>query len=248
MLFKILKMFGLDVPAKIEAMKAGIESKVEETTDHVRQVAQETAVIAAFSAVAIIAATAAVGVGLIAVYRLTAEFYGPYAGLAAVSAILVVVAGITAAVAAGRSKSMGYNRLKLFAAVPTVRAAANADRIASTVDPNNSEPSSDLHSHVPPTEEAMTPPRTSASDLVEPLAFVLSKYVKYPSIGNPLVDELIGNLRANAQGTAHEAIDRAAAVVRHGNRRNLVVVLGGAAAVGWFLSHHFKQPQSLTKS
>jgi|HubBroStandDraft_6_1064221.scaffolds.fasta_scaffold275924_2 hypothetical protein len=233
MLFKILKMFGLDVPAKIEAMKASIESRVEEATDHVRQVAQEAAVIAAFSTVAIIAATAAVGVGLLAVYRLTAEFYGPYAGLTAVSAILVVVAGISAAAAAGKSKSMEGNRLRLFDAVPAVGAAANADRIASTVDPTNSEP------HVPPTEEAMTPPRTSASDLVEPLAFMLSKYVKYPSVGNPLVDELIGNLRTNAQGTASEAVERAAAVVRHGDRKNLVVVLGGAAIVGWFLSHHF---------
>jgi hypothetical protein len=238
-LFKIFKMFGLDVPAKIEAMKASIESRVKETTDHVRQVAQEAAVIAAFSAVAIIAATAAVGVGLIAVYRLTAEFYGPYAGLAAVSAILVVVAAITAAAAARKGKSMEDNRLRLFDAVPAVGAAANADRIASTVDLTNSKPSSDLHSHVPPTEEAMTPPRTSASDLVQPLEFMLSKYVKYPSVGNPLMDELIGNLRTNAQGTASEAVERAAAVVRHGDRKNLVVVLGGAAIIGWFLSHHF---------
>jgi len=246
MLFKILKLFGLDVPAKIEAAKASVGLRVEQATDHVRQVAQEAAVIAAFSTVATIGATAAVGVGLIAVYRWTVDFYGPYVGLAAVGAILAVVTVIFAAAAAMRSKTLASKRIKWPHAVLAGRASAsNADMGASTIDPTIPAPSSDLHSSA---TEAVAAPTTSATDLVEPLAFVLSKYVKYPSVGNSLLDELIGNLRANAQGTVHEAIDRAAAVVRHGNRTNLVVVLGGAAAVGWFLSHSFKQPQSLTKS
>jgi len=52
MLFKILKLFGLDVPARIEAVKASLERRVEQATDHVKQVAQEAVVIAALSAVA----------------------------------------------------------------------------------------------------------------------------------------------------------------------------------------------------
>ena len=62
MLFKILKLFGLDIPAKIEAAKAELERRVEQATDHVKQVAQEAAVIAAFSAVASVTAAMAVGV------------------------------------------------------------------------------------------------------------------------------------------------------------------------------------------
>jgi hypothetical protein len=56
MLFKILKLFGLDVPAKMEAVKASLELRVEQATDHVKQVAREAAVIAALSAVATVTA------------------------------------------------------------------------------------------------------------------------------------------------------------------------------------------------
>jgi hypothetical protein len=52
MLFKILKLFGLDVPAKVAAAKSMIEQRVEEVTDYAKQVTQTTAVIAALSAVA----------------------------------------------------------------------------------------------------------------------------------------------------------------------------------------------------
>jgi hypothetical protein len=84
----------------------------------------------------------------------------------------------------------------------------------------------------------------TGSDLVEPLAFLLSKAVKDPSVGNPVIDELIGNLRATAHGTTDEAISRAANVIRHGDKANLVVVLTGAALIGWLLSHH-SRPESL---
>src|SRR3984893_342717 len=81
-------------------------------------------------------------------------------------------------------------------------------------------------------------PAAAASDLVEPLALILSKIVKYPSLGNPIVDELINGLRSTARGTADEAVNSAANMIRHGDRTNLVVVLTGAAFVGWLLSHH----------
>jgi hypothetical protein len=54
----------------------------------------------------------------------------------------------------------------------------------------------------------------SARDLVEPMAFFLSKVMKYPRAENPMVDELVGNLRETARGTADEAIARAADVIR----------------------------------
>jgi len=38
MLFKILKLFGLDVPAKIDAVKASLELRLNQTTHHVKQV------------------------------------------------------------------------------------------------------------------------------------------------------------------------------------------------------------------
>jgi hypothetical protein len=54
MLFKILKVFGLDVPAKIEAAKSSLELRVERATDRIKEVAEEAVVIAVLSALAIV--------------------------------------------------------------------------------------------------------------------------------------------------------------------------------------------------
>jgi hypothetical protein len=51
MLFKILKLFGLDVAAKMDAAKALIEQRAEEVADYAKQATQTAAVIAALSAV-----------------------------------------------------------------------------------------------------------------------------------------------------------------------------------------------------
>jgi hypothetical protein len=241
-LFRILKLFGLDVPAKIEAVTASLELRVEQATDHVKQVAQEAAGIAALSAIAIATAAMAVGVGLIAVYRWTADAYGAYAGLGAVGAILVVVTVIFATAAMIKGKSLAANRtiLPRYAAQTAgVTSDSGAGMSASAADARATEPHSGNYSWA--TQAGVTTsaaPTASASDPVEPLAFFLSKFMKYPRIGNPAVDELIGNLRVTAHGTADEAIACAANVIRHGNRTNLVVVLTGAAVVGWLLAHH----------
>jgi len=41
MLFDIVKLFELDIAAKIEAVKASFELPVEQATDHVKQVSQQ---------------------------------------------------------------------------------------------------------------------------------------------------------------------------------------------------------------
>jgi hypothetical protein len=78
-----------------------------------------------------------------------------------------------------------------------------------------------------------------ARDLLEPLAFLLPKYVKYPALGDPVLDELVENLGAAARGTADEALEKAANLVRHGDGKQLLVLLGGAAFVGWLLARQY---------
>ena len=235
MLFKILKLFGLDIPAKIEAAKVELERRVEQATDHVKQVAQEAAVIAAFLVAASLTAAMAVGVSMIALYRWTAEAYGAYAGLAVVGAILIVVSVIFVAAATIKSRSLADHRTKLpHDAAGAVYVAADADPIGNVTTADTAA-TVDATAAVAPTSVAAP---ISASDLAEPLAHLLSRVVRYPSIGNPVADELIGTLRATAHGTTNEAIERATDVIRHGDRANLLVVLTGAAFVGWLLSHH----------
>jgi hypothetical protein len=249
MLFKILKLFGLDVPAKIEAVKASLERRVEQATEHVKQVAQEAAVIAALSAVAIVTAVMAVGVGLIALYFWTANAYGMYAGLGVVGAILVVVTVALAAAAAVKARSLASNGITpqrytagtaVTASDPDVIENAAAAEAAAT-QLRSDVAASDAVAPVSVAAARPAAPISSARDLVEPLAYLLPKVVKFPTIGNPAVDELIGNLAATARGTADEAVNRAANVIRQGNRANLVFVLTGAAMVGWMLARHSRR-------
>jgi hypothetical protein len=55
-----------------------------------------------------------------------------------------------------------------------------------------------------------------ARDLLEPLALLLPKYIKYPAMGHPALNELVENLGAAAGGTVDEAVETAAHLVRHG--------------------------------
>jgi hypothetical protein len=237
MLFNILKRFGLDIPAKIEAVKASFELRVEQATDHVKQVAREAAIIGTLSALAAMTAAMAAGVGLIALYRWTTDAYGPYAALGVVGVILVTATVTLATAAAIKAKSPAPNGIR------PARYAAGAVGVAAAPGVGTSADAapSDAWASETPTTPSRATPIASANDLAEPLAFLLSKVAKYPSVGNPLVDELILNLRTTAHGTADEAIDRATNVIRHGDRTNLVVVLTGAAFIGWLLTHHSRQ-------
>jgi hypothetical protein len=240
MLFSILKLFGLDVPAKLEAVKASVEQHVEAATDWVKAAAQLAALVAALSTFAAITGAMAFGIGLVAIYLWTADRYGPYAGLAVVGAILTVATIALASAAASKAKSLAPSAPNPHHAA-TTSAASNPDPIEEDVSHLNV-------SHLAAVETqsrlAASPPialAASASDLVEPLALVLSKVVNYPRVGNLLADELIGHLRTTAHGATGEAIERAANVVRQGDRTNLVLVLTGATLMGWLLAHHSQQ-------
>jgi hypothetical protein len=249
MLFKILKLFGLDVPARIEAVKASLERRIELATDHVKQVAQEAAVIAALSVIAFVTAGMAVIVGLIALYFWVSNAYGMYAGLGVVGAILLVVTVALAVAAAVKARSLSSNGITpqrttagtaVAASDPAlIENAAAAEAAATEV--RSDAPSSDAIAPASAAAARPAAPISSARDLMEPLAYLLPKVVKFPTLGNPAVDELIGNLAATARGTADEAVNRAANVIRQGNRANLVVVLTGAAMVGWMLARHSRR-------
>ena len=224
--FKILKLFGLDVPAKVAAAKSMIEQRVEEVTDYAKQVTQTAAVIAALSAVAGVLVAMAVGVGLFAVYLAVAESYGVNAGLGVVAAILIVAALILLLIARTRGQSLS-NRHIFQPLGPTATAAPSAPAPALAA-------SSLAHAPSPASFAGVSV--VSAGDLIEPLAFLLGRYLKYPALGHPVLDELVGNLRNTARGTADEAVERAADLLRYGDRGQLFMLLGGAAVAGWMLA------------
>jgi hypothetical protein len=78
----------------------------------------------------------------------------------------------------------------------------------------------------------------SAADLVAPLSLVLSRVLKFPTTGNPVLDELLFELRGSAKGAADDAVDGVVRTVRYGDRTKLAAVMGTAVLVGWLLARH----------
>jgi hypothetical protein len=224
MLFKLLKVFGLDVPAKVAAAKSVIEQRAEEVAQYAGEAMQTAAVIAALSALAGVLGAMAVGVGLYALYRVDADSYGVYAGLGVVGGVLVAAALMLYFIA--RAKGHSLSRRRIFKPPSPFPTAASSP--APVVAPAGAAP---VFSHAP--GEARPEP---ARDLLEPLAFLLPKYIKYPALGHPELDQLVENLGATARGAADEAVARAANLVRYGDRQQLLVLLSGAVVVGWLLA------------
>jgi hypothetical protein len=214
MLFKILKLFGLDVRAKIAAVKDQIEQRVDEVADRARHTVLTAAVIIALSTFAGLFCTLAMGVGLIALYRAEAATYGVETALAVVAAVLVVAALILLGVALMMGRSLSRARAS--------KAAADAARTAASA-------------VAPAAPDAVASPQ-AASDLTEPLAFLLALFAKDAKLGHPVLDEFAANLRTPAGGKADEAVEQALNLVRNGDRTQLLVMLGGAALAGWLLA------------
>jgi hypothetical protein len=222
MLFKILRLFGLDVPAKIAAARTEFEHRVEEATGYARQATLTAAIVAAISAVAALLFLVAAGVGLCALYRVIAENYGVYPGMGIVAALLIA-AGSTLLLVA-RAKGRSLSELRFGRSLPPTPLPA-PERVApqapSTLAPPEAEPVST---------------RETAADLFEPLSFVFSKYVRVPRFGDPVLDQFVEGLKASAHGSADDAVRVAANLIRQGNRTELFATIGGAIALGWLLA------------
>lgn len=230
MLFEILKAMGIDVPAAIERLEANFDLRLEQATAQVSRVAQHAVVLTALYSFAAVAALLAVGLGLFALDLRVAEAYGVYAGLAIVGAILLAIAAVLGSVAFTRSNSFGGNKL---GGPPPVFGATVLDRVRPS---SGGAPAVNLASATAAAPEEAE--RPSASEVVEPLAVFLSKFTKYPSTGKPIVDELFDNLSATTPGVAEKVLDRAANAIRQGDRANILMVLTGAAFVGWLMARH----------
>jgi hypothetical protein len=213
MLFKILKLFGLDVRAEIAAVKDQIEQRVDEVADRARHTVLTAAVIIALSTFAGLFCTLAMGVGLFALYRAEAATYGVETALAVVAVVLVLAALILLGVALMMGKSL--SRARASKAADVTRTAASAFATAAP--------------------DAVASPQ-APSDLTEPLAFLLALFTKDAKLAHPVLDEFAASLRTPAGGKADEAVEQALNLVRNGDRTQLLVMLGGAALAGWLLA------------
>jgi hypothetical protein len=229
MLFKILKLFGIDLPARMAEVQIDLEERFDLAKDSVEQAAQTTAVLALLFFLAGLAALSAFGVGLIALYSWVSSNYGQFYGLAAIGAILLFIAIVIFASAISKAKAWSGESGSRVAAKKLELAKARAERITAATEAFE-------RPALPP------PPRsseaTAADDLIEPLAWALSRTMKLPAMESPAMNELFARLQSSARGVADETVDGLVRAVRYGDRPQLFAALGGAVFVGWFLGHH----------
>jgi hypothetical protein len=226
MLFKLLKLFGLDVHAEIAAVKGEITRRVDDAADRARHLALGAAVIAALATFAGLLFVTAIGVGLFALYRYVEATYGTDVALGILAAVLVGAMLILLGVASLVARSLKGTR----------RSAIGADVTGAI--PRAAPPPQ-------PPPEAVAAPPMSSGDLVDPLTLVLGLFAKDPKLGHPTLDEFVTGLPNGAK--PDEAVAQALDVIRNGDRTQLAIILGAAVAAGWLLARGRPQPGSTSQ-
>jgi hypothetical protein len=234
MLFRLFKLFGLDVAAEVEAAKAKLEQRLERASDHIKGVAEGTAVIAMLGIFASITATMALAVGLIALYRGVSRAYGDCAGLGADAALLIMMTAALAAVIFAKARALSLVTSVTGVTGGSLASAVPGSFASSVVNHTDEMPIADTPDHLVVPVRLPPAPR----DHIDPLTLVLSEVIPVPNLGNPVVDELIGKIRTTARSNVDDAVYRAASVIRYGRPTDLMLVLTGTAALAWLITRN----------
>jgi ABC-type multidrug transport system fused ATPase/permease subunit len=229
MLFRILKLVGIDIPAGMAEVRIDLEERFDLAKDSVQQAAQTAAVVATLFFLASLAALAAFAVGLIALYSWVSSNYGQFYGLAAIGGVLLLIAFIAFAAALSKGNLWRDENARRVTAKRRDLARTHAQRVAAAAEALETPKTTPLP---PPPQPSGA---TAASDLIEPLVWALSGTIKLPTMGNPTVDELLARLRSSAAGVADESVEALVRAVRYGGRPQVFAALGGAMFVGWLL-------------
>ncbi len=217
MLQALWRLSGLD--RQLDLLKATLERKATEATNQVKAAAIRFVLALCFIVAALAFVFMALVAGLIALYTWLAALYGPLPALGIVAGALIGVAlifGIIALVV-GRGKSRAESAPDSAAAAPPEPPPAVAPGLAAA---GNTPP--------PPTDNA-------AADLVKAFLVLVKRFAARPRTDSPLVDEVVAKVTPTAETAADDIVNRAATLVRSGNRGTMLVVLGLSALLGWLL-------------
>jgi uncharacterized membrane protein len=230
-LFKILKVFGIDLPARMAEVRVNFEERFDLAKNSVEQTAQALVLLAALFFLVGLAALSAFGVGLVALYSWVSTNYGPFYGFAILGGILLLIAIITFATAMSKAKSWRDEHARNVAAKKRDLAEIHPERVAAAAEALEG-----------PATRPLPPPESSGAihggDLIEPAALALSSVIKLPPMGNPAMDELLARLRISARRVADETVSALVRAIHQGGRAQLFAALGGAALLGLFLGRY----------
>lgn len=220
MLQALWRLSGLD--QQLVLLKATVERKATEATNQVKAAAIRIVLALCLIVAALAFVFLALITGLIALYTWLETMYGPLPALGILAGVLIGVAliFIITALVVGRSKSRSEPEPlpDPVAATPPEAAASSAPGLAAA-------------GYVPP------PPSSeeAAANLVEPFILLVKRFANRPQTGSPVLDEVITRVTPTAETATDDIVDRAARLVRTGNRGTMIAVLGASAVLGWLL-------------
>jgi hypothetical protein len=230
MLHRILKLFGLDIPARIAAVRADLESRADLAMARLIRAARTASILISLAMLAALAGTAAVGVGLTALYSWTAREYGEFYGYAAVGGVLIFVAAVLGVIGFIQANVWSFDSP---AAPEITTASTDASTYEAPDDPSSERPSASGIDKIaagaagpPPSPRVAWPEDASPSQALPGL-------VSLPVTGNPLIDDVIDRLRAPASHAVDDVVGLATETIRHGEREQLLMTLGIAVLAGW---------------
>jgi hypothetical protein len=246
MLLDLLKLFGLDVRAKIAQARTEFEQQVEHAKGRVVREVTTASVLAVIFAVAALSGLAAIGVGLSALYSWVSIHHGQFYGYAAVGGVLVVVSAALSAIGILEAKSWSAKSrsAKSWSAEPTAP-RLNEKLARDTNDGESAVPiraisAGDLEAPEPLAAAPISPaasllPSNRDNGMSEVLGQLLSKFIRLPVTGNPVLDDVIADLREPARSVLEDAIKSTVDAIRYGERQKVIAALGTAVLVGWLL-------------
>jgi hypothetical protein len=234
MLFDILKLFGLDVRAKIVQARTEFEQRVELAKSRVAHTLTTASVLAVIFAMAALAGLAAIGVGLSALYSWVSIHHGQFYGYAAVGGVLVIVSATLSAIGILEARSWSAQPTAPHLNDKLARGATESAVPIRAISAADLEPPEPLvAAPIPPAALLFSSNRDDG--LSEALGLLLSKSIRLPITGSPVVDHMIEDLRGPAHRVLGDAIKSTADMIRYGERQKLIGALGTAVLVGWLL-------------
>jgi hypothetical protein len=221
MFFRLLKLAGIDVSAKLAELKADLAAWVEYKSDEAAHKARTVGLVAGLFLCAALLAFLILIVALVALYKWGELRYGVFAGVAFDAGALIVT-GTACVIAALVINKRGAT----IAPPPRLARASSGPAAAAT-------PASIAATQASAMDHGPSEPR--AEDLIDPLFVLLGRYARWPQTGHPAIDDLLDHVGSRAETAASEAVTSAASLVREGDRATMLSVLAAATLFGWLI-------------
>ena len=211
----ILHVTGLD--RKLQTLKLQIESKGNQAIGYIKAVGLQIAVATALAVAAAIFATLAILAGFVSLFVWLQPLYGtlPAIGIVAGALVLIAIVFTAIAVVVGRRRPEPINLSEFASTVRSSEGVAKTDHVSVNAKPAASPSSSEMFD--------------SALDVVR-------LFAKSPRTGIEPIDNILQAVEPRAEKVAREAAHRAATLVRTGDRKTMVAILGATAAIGWLIA------------